>query len=323
MISEPSQNLYADFGHITELKKGAREQDRETIREVARQFESLFVQMMLKSMRDTVPQSELFGSHSERMYRDMYDKQISLNISNGKGIGLARVIERQLGGAPEDSIEPKPIQAYLASPLPVTSSLPPVVELSRISQPGEGAKVMQSKAPEAAEIQQTWDTPEAFIDDIWPHAQRAAKRLGVDPEVLMAQSALETGWGKYLPLRADGSSSFNLFGIKADHRWDGDRVSINTREFRHGVMQREEAQFRAYDSVSEAFDDYADFIMQSPRYQKALEHGYDADAYARELQRAGYATDPDYAKKINRIRNGELLNDQLSTFKNSAEVPLT
>ena len=124
-------------------------------------------------------------------------------------------------------------------------------------------------------------------------------------------------------MKADGSSSHNLFGIKADQRWQGDRVEIVTREFRHGVMQQEQAEFRAYDSLPEALNDYVDFIRGNPRYQKALEHGYDAGAYARELQQAGYATDPDYARKIDRVRNSELLQNNLSELKNLTLPPLT
>lgn len=315
------QALYADFHKLSEMKQGAREESPETIRQVAKQFESLFVQMMLKSMRDTVPENELFGSNSERVYRDMYDKQLSLNIANGKGIGLARVIERQLGGIPEGEQIAKPISEYLSNPRRVESDLRSAVTLSKLQ---DTRATENSRQPVEDETGDTgWTSAETFIEDVWPYALRAAETLGVEAEVLVAQSALETGWGKHVPLRNDGSNSYNLFGIKADQRWDGDRVDITTREFRHGVMQQEQAAFRAYDSVAEAFEDYVNFIMSSPRYQKALERGYDAEAYARELQQAGYATDPNYARKINRIRSGETLNNHVSEVKNSNEVPLT
>lgn len=316
----PEQTLYTEFNRLSQMKKGAHERDPETIRQVAKQFESLFIQMMLKSMRDTVPESELFGSHSEKMYRDMYDKQLSLNISSGKGMGLAKAIERQLGGQPEAELQAQTVDNYLRRAFTETSQQSGVV-LSSIRPDRFIAEPLQSQKPD--EEAGPWQSPETFIEDVWPHALRASKELGVDADVLMAQSALETGWGKHLPLKADGSNSFNLFGIKADQRWQGERVEIVTREYRHGVMQQEPAAFRAYDSVSEAFRDYVDFIRNSPRYQKALEHGYDAEAYARELQRAGYATDPNYAKKINRIRSGDTLNNHLSEVKIPGKVPLT
>jgi len=314
------------FESLAHLKKGAREQSPEAIKKVAKEFEALFVKMMLKSMRDTVPENELFGSKAEKMYQDMYDKQLSTEISNGKGIGLAKVIERQLGGETDTFISEKRIEDYINNPRPVIPYSKSAATVSRLRSDFMG-DVSAQQTQENTHLDETdnsvWASSQQFIEDVWPHALRASEKLGVDAEVLMAQSALETGWGKHLPVNADGSNSYNLFGIKADHRWDGDKVEITTREFRHGVMQHEKAEFRSYDSVSQAFDDYANFIMENPRYQKALEHGYDASAYARELQKAGYATDPDYASKINRIRSNEELQSKVSELKTLTNVPLT
>lgn len=315
-----------DFQSLAHLKKGAREQSPEAIKKVAKQFEALFVKMMLKSMRDTVPENELFGSKAEKMYQDMYDKQLSAEISNGRGIGLANVIERQLGGKPETGISDKRIEDYINNPLPVTPYSKSAVTVSRLRNDFiEGSSGIPTK--QATQVNDSddnlWNSTQDFIEDLWPHALRASEKLGVDAEVLMAQSALETGWGKHLPVKADGSNSFNLFGIKADQRWDGDKVEITTREFRYGVMQHEKAEFRSYDSVSQAFEDYANFIIDNPRYQKALERGYDASAYTRELQKAGYATDPEYASKINRIRGSEELQSKVSELKALNKVPLT
>jgi flagellar protein FlgJ len=328
MQTDPA--IYTDFASLTRLKKGAREQSPEAIRQVARQFESLFVQMMLKSMRDTVPENEMFGSNAERTYRDMYDKQLSMNISEGKGIGLARVIERQLGGEPEPLQTPgtaaQAMTDYRARARP-SQAVYSGIELGRLSADSQFTGRVNPFAAtsdiSAVSRKSADQRAEQFIRDVLPYAERAASELGVDAEVLLAQSALETGWGRHVPLKADGSSSYNLFGIKADQRWQGERVEIVTREFRHGVMQQEKAQFRAYDSLPEALNDYVEFIRGNPRYQKALEHGYDAEAYARELQQAGYATDPDYARKINRVRSSELLQSKLSELKNLSEPPLT
>jgi len=321
MISTPSTQT--SFEPVTHLKKGAREKDPEAIRQVAKQFESLFVQMMLKSMRDTIPENQLFGSNAERMYQDMYDKQLSLQISNGKGIGLANVIERQLGGKPEHDINSKRIEDYLANPKSTafekTMNSPVIkrameearMKLSQV-KPSPDAEVSSTDENVSEKMQGSWESAEKFIHDAWPHALRASERLGIDADVLMAQSALETGWGKHLPVNEDGTNSYNLFGIKADQRWQGDKVEINTREFRHGVMQYEKSNFRSYGSVAEAFEDYTNFIINSPRYQQALEHGYDGEAYARELQKAGYATDPHYASKINRVRTNENLQNKVA-----------
>ncbi|RDH84706.1 MAG: flagellar assembly peptidoglycan hydrolase FlgJ [endosymbiont of Galathealinum brachiosum] len=321
MVSDTA--IYTDFSALTELKKDAREKSPEAIKEVAKQFESLFVQMMLKSMRETVPENELFGSKSEKTYQDMYDKQLSMQISNGKGIGLADVIERQLGGKPDSELNKKRIEDYLSDSRPVDRPFESNVTLHKLRKDSvgntSGAQDVKNIAPDEAPTT-AWQSVKEFINDIWPHAQRAAKKLGIDADVLVAQSALETGWGKHTPKHADGSNSFNLFGIKADNRWQGDKVEIMTREVRHGVMQQEKAEFRSYDSVSQSFEDYASFIMENPRYQKALEHGYDSSAYARELQKAGYATDPEYANKINRVRGNEVLQAELKKIEN---VPLT
>jgi len=334
MISDTG--IVNDFQSLDHLKKGAREQSPEAIKKVAKQFESLFVKMMLKSMRDTVPENELFGSKAEKTYQDMYDKQLSTEISNGRGIGLARVIERQLGGEPETRLSDKRIEDYINNPMPnnyrpnnpgpVTPDSKSAATVSRLSSDFMGGASnfpSQQKVQVEDAAKNLWESTQDFIEDVWPHALRASEKLGVDAEVLVAQSALETGWGKHLPVKADGSNSFNLFGIKADQRWSGDKVEITTREFRYGVMQHEKAQFRSYESVSQAFEDYTSFIIDNPRYQKALERGYDASAYASELQKAGYATDPDYASKINRIRGSEELQSKVSELKALNKVPLT
>ncbi len=304
------QNLYSDPSALSNLKMGAREKSPEAIKQVAKQFESLFVQMMLKSMRDTVPENDLFGSKAGKMYQEMYDKQLSMHISDGKGIGLAKTIERQLGGTPENELVNKNMHQYLSNRKPVDTEIKSNVLLFKLRK--EISNLEISKVDNKNESAGLWNTAKDFINDIWPYALRAADVLGVDAKVLVAQSALETGWGKHTPKHADGSSSFNLFGIKADNRWQGERLEITTREYRHGVMQQEQAKFRAYDSAAAAFEDYTNFILDNPRYQKALEHAYDAEAYARELQKAGYATDPNYAKKINRIRSSEVLQGDIS-----------
>lgn len=332
MLTDPA--IQTSFEPLTHLKKGAREKDPQAIKQVAKQFESLFVKMMLKSMRDTVPENELFGSNAERMYQDLYDKQLSLQISNGRGIGLAEVIERQLGGVPENELSARKVDDYLSNPrsvVPVDTLLEARKNTGdidkKIMSAGELApenkKVPTNENIEPVLKKGAWESADDFINDVWPHALRASEKLGIDADVLLAQSALETGWGKHLPLNTDGSNSFNLFGIKADQRWQGDSVEIMTREFRHGVMQHEKSAFRSYDSVSQAFEDYTNFIKSSPRYQKALEHRADGDAYARELQKAGYATDPDYAKKIKRVRSNEDLQAKVIELKNINPAPLT
>lgn len=308
----PNIDTYTDFQGFAAMRRDAQQQSPEAIKQVAKQFESIFVGMMLKSMRDTLPEGGLFNSETERMYRDMFDKQLSLNIANGQGIGLAAVIERQL--SQQTGVLPTSSES---SGIDATSGVP------------SGAQITPCKscAPEGAPAKDThqtpWQSADDFVDSIWPYAVRAGNDLGVSPEVLVAQSALETGWGKQMRNAGDGTPSYSLFGIKADSRWDGERVSVSTLEFRDGAMQRERAQFRAYGSVAEAFDDYVDFIKSNPRYQLALAKSYDPQAWASELQQAGYATDPDYADKIERVRQSSAVQSKLFELKLSNPQPIT
>lgn len=319
----PNTDVYTDFHSFTDMRREAREQSSDSVKQVAKQFESLFVQMMLKSMRDAVPEGGLFNSNQEKLYRDMFDKQLSMNIASGQGVGLAAVIERQLSRS--DSLEAKSEPLPLpARPLAMSAS-PRQADVAK-DAPVRLAALEQAYATSVEKIAAEpvdWQQPEDFVADLWPHALEAERELGVAAEVLIAQSALETGWGKYTHNMDNGDNSYSLFGIKADQRWSGKHIAVSTLEFKDGTMQREQARFRAYDSVGEAFTDYVDFIQSNPRYQQALEHGFNPDAYARELQKAGYATDPDYASKIQRIRNSDLLQNRLSELKNTQHQPLT
>ena len=312
---QSNTNVYTDFQGFTEMRRQAREQTPESVKQVAKQFESLFVQMMLKSMRDTLPDDGLFSSNDQRTYQDMLDKQMSLNIANGKGVGLADVIERQLTQQHPNIIKNRELSDYFHRP--AVEQFEAAAKTSAMDNPY--VKKEQSLMKE----QNFWQEPGEFINDIWPHAVTAADELGIDAEVLVAQSVLETGWGQYVRRSDNGQNSYSLFGIKANQQWQGDSIFVSTLEFRNGAMQREQARFRSYESVGEAFGDYVEFIKENPRYQQALEKGYDSDAYAKELQKAGYATDPDYAKKIDRIRHSDLLQTKVSELKNGAKVPLT
>jgi flagellar protein FlgJ len=317
----PNLDNYTDFQGFAELRREAQapKPSQEAVKQVAKQFESIFVGMMLKSMRDAVPEGGLFNSQTERMYRDMFDKQLSLNIANGQGIGLAAVIERQL--SQQTATPDTPVDA---SDFKVRTGMP-TFETLRAS--AAQAAPCTSCVPEVATADGVrftpWQSADEFVDHIWPSAIRAGKELGVSPEVLVAQSALETGWGRHMRSLDDGSPSYSLFGIKADSRWQGERVSVSTLEFRDGAMQRERAQFRAYGSVTEAFDDYVDFIKSNPRYQQALAKSYDPQAWASELQQAGYATDPDYASKIEQVRHSGAVQSRLAEFKLANKQPIT
>jgi flagellar protein FlgJ len=291
-------NVYTDLSGLTRLRADARQNSPEALKAAAQQFEALFVQMMLKSMREAGNASggdALFGSDQQELYQDMYDKQISLELAKGRGIGLADMLVRQLEGSvartelPREALERQTFdvrrQRVAASQLPAAAA----------------------EAPASTQEPTGFASPDDFVRALWPHAQHAADKLGVDPRALIAQAALETGWGKAVIRMPDGGSSHNLFNIKADHRWDGPHVFKDTLEYRDGIAAKERAPFRAYDSYAASFDDYVNFLQSNARYRGALEQAADPVVFVRELQRAGYATDPAYARKIQDIMGRDLL----------------
>ncbi len=281
-----SADVYTDFGGLTELKGRARDNSEESLREVAQQFEALYIQMMLKSMRDASLGDGVFDSEQTETYQAMYDQQIALDMSKGKGIGLAEVLVRQLRGpvSPEDSTTTETVHS-----LPTT----------RVRSTADWK-------PQSAN---------EFVQELWPHAEKAGKAIGVAPETLISQAALETGWGQHMIRGTDGRNSFNLFGIKADQGWSGDKVTTETVEFRDGLMRKERAHFRAYSSVSESFQDYTTFLQSNSRYRDALNVDANSESFVQAMADAGYATDPDYASKINRIQQGDRLQDAIGSMR--------
>jgi len=343
-------DVYTDIQGLSRLRAQARDNDEAALREVAGQFEALFIQMMLKSMRDANLGEGLLDSEHSRTYQSMYDRQIALDLSKRQGLGLAEMMVRQLSrNAGSETDENAAVSAQVEpgrSPIPggvlggeVNSTasgregpLGGKVNSAAGGREGPLGDKVNSAAGETAgslggEVNAAadWrpDSAESFVSALWPHAQRAARELGTRPEMLLAQAALETGWGKHMIRGTDGSNSFNLFGIKADARWRGARAATETVEFADGLMRRQRATFRAYQSLGESFSDYVDFLKTNPRYREALNRAADAPAFARELAAAGYATDPDYANKINSIMQGERLRGALSGIKGSASLPLS
>ena len=301
--------VYTDFSGLAALKARAREDQDAALDQVARQFESLFLQMMLKSMRDASLGDGFMDSKQSEFYRDMYDKQIAVDMAQKQGIGLADVLKRQLGGgiaepysglSPEDYIG-MPVQASLAGD----------------AKPGAKVALMASQKTGSIRLD---GSPESFLDQLWPVAEEAAAKLDLAPEALLAQAALETGWGRHVMQHRQGDSSHNLFGIKADSRWQGDRVRVSTLEYRDGVALNTRANFRAYDSFEQSFSDYVDFLQRNPRYQEALSKTADPGEYFSALQDAGYATDPAYAHKIKRILDSEPMQRARQSVKEGAST---
>jgi peptidoglycan hydrolase FlgJ len=285
-------NFFADFQGIASLKNDAKAQSPTALKEAARQFESLFTQMLLKSMREankSFGEDSLFGSDQADMYQDMFDDQIAMQMSRGKGLGLADMLVRQLQGG-----------------------------VGAKSQGEETAATSKAGAAAATPVASSKDD---FLRTMRPHAEQAAREIGVDPDALLAQAALETGWGRSVPCNANGECSFNLFGIKAGSQWSGATVNVPTLEFESGIPVRKVERFRAYDSPADSFRDYAALIRDSSRYAGARGAGDNVAAFASALQQGGYATDPNYAQKIAAV--ADEIRERSDALKFAAAVPST
>lgn len=302
--------VYTDFHGLSQLKADVRnETSDESIEQVARQFESIFTQMMLKSMRDAAPtDGGLFDNDQSKMYREMFDKQLSLTMSEGRGIGLKEMLIRQLGGTPGETsvaldgeMKLNPLPERMASQSPLHSAY--------------GTKEIEYRAERI-------ESPREFVERMRPAAERAAEKLGVSPDVLISQSALETGWGKAIIQDPNGNNSHNMFGIKADSRWQGERIAVPTIEYDNGVARKEIHLFRAYGSYEESFNDYANFIQSNPRYENALSVVAIPQQYLAGLQQAGYATDPEYALKISKIMESNAIQQKPHPVQDSGHQPL-
>jgi flagellar protein FlgJ len=337
MINSAADSAKLAHRSYTDLNalQGIRRQDKAgAVKEVAKQFESLYVQMMLKSMRSAnsvFSESNYFNSSEMKFHQESLDNQLSLSLSEGPGIGLAGVLIKQLSGhykqadldvaiANADSADSSAasktdggLQQYFDHPLRIKNApFMPVKETpADVSIQEANARSDQTALADIA-----INSPEQFVHALWPLAQQTGEKLGVDPRAILAQSALETGWGHSVSPQGDK----NFFGIKADANWPGESVSRKTLEHRDGWLQTERAQFRSYSSYADSFADYASFLQNNPRYQQALQTGENPHQFARELQEAGYATDPHYANKISRIIDGDLFRNALNTSIGQAAV---
>jgi flagellar protein FlgJ len=291
--STAGSNTYTDMNALAALKKNPN--SPQAIHAVAQQIDALFLQMMLKSMRDASAEGNDQASNEMGMYQDMFDKQVALTLAQHQDLGLGAQLTRQLAAAAAAQTG----GAQAPSPAPVASPAPGTVDADA-SPAGAGA------AGAAMD-------PGEFVAQVYPAIQRAAEALGVSPLAMLAQAALETGWGKRMARTADGAPSLNLFGIKADENWTGARAAAETLEFTGGVATQRRVAFRAYGSIEESVADFARLLGTSPRYRDAVARGADAEAYVAGIGKSGYATDPEYANKLNDILNS-------SSFRRALKV---
>ena len=272
-----NQALAADGRALNALKVQAGQNSPEAAREAAKQFESLFMREMIKSMREATMKSGLLDGAEGNLANDMYDQQLSVQMSGLPG-GLTEAIQRQLtrqmGGT----------EAELS--VPSTLSL----DTSALRRT---ASTKNSTTPSPKGL-------DAFVQHHRATAERVAQDSGIPASFMLGQAGHETGWGKGEIRHKDGSAAYNLFGIKAGKNWTGKVAEVTTTEYINGVARKVTAKFRAYDSYEDSFRDYARLINDNPRYEKAREKVGSAVAYATELQKAGYATDPEYASKLSR-----------------------
>jgi peptidoglycan hydrolase FlgJ len=290
--STSAATTYTDLNGLAALKNSPG--TPAAIRAVSQQVEALFLQMMLKSMRDAGTAGGETDSNEMGMYQDMFDKQVALTLSKHQDLGIARLFERQL--------DPK------ASPTaPATGALPGEQGLT----PRAGADGRSGGASGASLT--TAEHAAQFVSQVLPTIRRAAQTLGVNPLGLLAQAALETGWGQRMPRTADGNPSLNMFGIKAGEEWRGARAVADTVEFSAGVATQRRTAFRAYGSIEESADDFAHLLANSPRYREASAAGGDAQSYIQSIAKSGYATDPDYGNKLNQILNSSTLRTALNS----------
>lgn len=433
-LTANSPSVYTDLSGLSALKRDAKTQSPETVRKVAQQFESIFAKMVLSSMRQANFGDSLMGSDQQKFYQGMFDDQLAVELSKGKGLGLADMLVQQLtraglvkgenatasgaatsdapmsGAAASGPAAAGPAAAGTAaagtasaydasraadaagknSAFSIGASTAAGMKRDFLFDAARGLKMAPSAAPSPGELgsaprgdgaaavaemqrdfpfgaaraeqsapssvisstllgttdqsalETTTDfinkmlagnaeantpkvwrpgSPEDFVQQLWPCAEEAGRALGVDPKHLLAQAALETGWGKSLPCDVDGTTSFNFFGIKAGNRWQGDSVSVKTLEFEGGVPVPRQARFRAYDSAADSFRDYVEVLRNNPRFAGALNTGSDAKAFANALQKGGYATDPRYAMKIETIAQNLPINE--TALKSATDAPMT
>lgn len=292
-----------DIKGLDELRRAAQSGDSKALDEAAKQFEAIFVQMMLKSMRkaqDVMSDKDSpFNSEQVKFYRDMHDTQIASDLASNGSIGLAEIIVRQLG---------KTGDGYMpAGALRNDGNLSSINRNTIASTHKAQEEVLGNQPIKTFQSFKTaaFNDAQSFIEQLYPAAKQAAEKLGIDPKALLAQAAIETGWGQHMIHNTSGHNSHNLFGIKADRRWQGDRAMVDTIEFKQGVPATKKAPFRVYDSFADSMQDYVSFVQQNPRYEDAVKQSQSPQDYFSELQKAGYATDPNYADKVIAVFEGE------------------
>jgi flagellar protein FlgJ len=307
---------FLDVNGLNSIRQDAKSGDKagkkEALDQAAKQFEAIFMQMLMKSMRkaqEVLESDSPFNSESTKFYRDMHDQQMSLELSNNGALGLSELIVRQLGGDSENFTPHNILRSdgnldsrgslRISEPA-LLSNISTVKDSSTHQGSSKDRQTNGSIAAQAASMMQspTFEQPKDFVSALTADAKRVQDKINVPFEVVIAQAALETGWGQKIIKTNSGESSNNLFNIKADSRWAGEKTHKETLEYENGAMVKKREPFRVYESIGQSVDDYLNLLTKSERYQGALENSANVEQFLHNLQSAGYATDPDYAKKI-------------------------
>jgi len=279
--------LAVDSKSLETLKRQAKASPQQATRQAAQQFEAMFMNMLLKSMREALPNSDPLASSGSKMYSGMLDSELAQKLSK-QGIGLADVMVRQLERKPAATPATAATSANAAAAAPAASSAGPSAK--------PGSAIPASTMPSS-----TTQTQKDFVSRMQAPARAAAKESGIPEHFMLGQAALESGWGRREIRTADGGTSHNLFGIKAGRNWTGPTVETLTTEYVNGTPRKVVEKFRAYASYADSFRDYARLIGNNPRYADAARSSGDAHVFANRVQAAGYATDPNYAGKLARV----------------------
>ncbi len=327
-----SPSIYSDNSSLDRIRQKAITDSPAAIKAAAKEFESFFMNMMLKSMRqasEVIGEDSMFSSPQEKMFIGMLDEQMSVELSQKGSLGIAELITRNLTPKPAVGFnilegrtkQETPIESNVGVNKFIKAEITPIntkfvdgvismeLDINKVDfREHETDKNISKKdiTRIATTKSSMFESISTFVEQLMPLAQKAADKIGVDPKILLAQAALETGWGKHVIHDSKGRSSFNLFGIKDSKSWKGESVKINTLEVESGELVKRKENFRSYSSFESSFDDFISFISENPRYEKAMQFVHDAEQFIQSIQDAGYATDPNYANKIINIFNRNL-----------------
>ncbi len=332
MASVSSQINAFDVQGLHQLSRQSLSQNA-ALKQAAEQFEAIFVRQLLGSMRkvnDLFKQDSIFDSQTTDFYQNMWDDQISSNLSGGSSGGISDLLVQQLGGvAAQHPLKPesvntvrnietkidKKINFIQRTTIPGSANyqnekINSAVSFDQTLSPETIDKLLPQTVEKVARPEpQKFSSPQDFIDFMKPLAIKASEVLGIKPQFIVAQSALETGWGKFIIQSKIHGNSRNLFNIKDKNDWHGKTAVKTSVEFDGVNLTQQQATFRVYDSFKQSLDDFMKFIQSDQRYQPLLENGQDSQAYLDHLQKSGYATDPEYASKISRILGSEIMQE--------------